>query len=187
MKLGERKIVAIIPAKGKSDRFPDKNIFPVNGKPMFYWAVQACKDSKYSIEVWVSSEDERVWKLAEEAGVRVHKRDVSLSQPDVFKMVVIRDAASCILDESGPIDIIISLQANSPEIKGYHLDLGINTLIRYNRSEVFSVDSNLMQNGAFRIMKRDYVFQCDLSTYCGVVVCDVKDIHYKEDLKDIKI
>ena len=43
----------------------------------------------------------------------------------------------------------------------------------------------MVQNGAIRVMKNTYAFQKDLSTYCGVYVCNLVDIHYKEDLKKI--
>ena len=43
-----------------------------------------------------------------------------------------------------------------------------------------------MQNAAFRIMKRGYVFQKDLSTKCGVFVCDVHDIHTIEDIEFVE-
>ena len=63
------------------------------------------------------------------------------------------------------------------------LDKGIDTLFKYNRDEVFSVDKDLMQNAAFRIFKGEYVFQKDLSTNCGVCVCDLHDVHTLEDIR----
>ena len=75
------------------------------------------------------------------------------------------------------------MQANSPQIKAEHLDNAIEVFKKHERDEVFSVDSNLMQNAAFRIFKGDYVFQEDLSTNCGVVVCDLHDVHTIEDVR----
>ena len=40
-----------------------------------------------------------------------------------------------------------------------------------------------MQNAAFRIFRGKYVFQEDLSTNCGVVVCDLHDVHTLEDVE----
>ena len=48
-------ILAIIPARGGSTRLKLKNIYPVWGKPMIYWAIKACKNSKYDIKVCVST------------------------------------------------------------------------------------------------------------------------------------
>ena len=77
---------------------------------------------------------------------------------------------------------MISLQANSPQIESKHIDDAIDVLLKHNRDEVFSVDSNLMQNAAFRVFRGEYVFQRDLSTNCGVVVCELHDVHTVEDV-----
>jgi CMP-N-acetylneuraminic acid synthetase len=178
------KIITIIPSKFRSVRLPNKNFLTVNGKPMLCWAIEACKESKYDMEVWVSSDSDEILKIATEAGARTHKRTPELCQDHVFKQAVIRDAVGSICHNRAiKPDIVISLQPNSPEIRGYHIDKGIDALLKYNRSEIFSVDENLMQNGAFRIMKMEYVFQRDLSTYCGVVVCNVTDVHEPSDMK----
>ena len=176
------KIIAIIPAKGNSRRLPQKNIFLFNGMPMIYWAIKACKESKYDIEPWVSTEDNKVKEIALEYGAKIHDRDPRLSEPHVFKQEVIRSATRYIIENHYKPDVVISLQPNSPQIKFNHLDTGIDCLVKNKKSEIFSVDRNLMQNAAFRIMETDYVFQRDLSTYCGVVVCDLIDVHTKEDL-----
>lgn len=173
------RVVAIIPAKGRSRRLPRKNIYPIWGKPMLYWAIKACKESKYNIEPWVSTEDKEVAELATEFGAEVHKRNPTLSDSKTYKQAVIRSAAKSIPE----VDIFISLQPNSPQITAEHLDNAVDTLLKHNRSEVFSVDSDLMQNAAFRVFKGDYVFQEDLSTNCGVVICDLHDVHTIEDVR----
>ena len=167
------KIVAIIPAKGNSRRLAEKNIHPIWGKPMLYWAIKACKDSKYNIEPWVSTESKKVAEIASEYGARIHDRSPELADSKAARHI-------------GPADIYISLQPNSPEITGKNLDNGIDIMLKYKRDEVFSVDSNLMQNAAFRVFKGDYVFQEDLSTSCGVVVCELHDVHTIEDIKYIE-
>ena len=58
------KVLAIIPARGGSKRLKKKNIYPIAGKPMLYWAIHACKKSKYSIEPWVSTEDQEIKEVA---------------------------------------------------------------------------------------------------------------------------
>jgi CMP-N-acetylneuraminic acid synthetase len=100
--------------------------------------------------------------------------------------VAIRDAAKKIIEADGKQELYISLQANSPQIESKHLDGAIDVLIKNNRSEVFSVGNNLMQNAAFRVFKGEYVFQQDLSTNCGVYVCELDDIHSLEDVKRIE-
>jgi len=182
-------IVTIIPAKGHSRRLPNKNICMFNGKPMLAWAIDACENSKYPMHVFVSSDSKNILEIAEWYGVQTIQRKPEVCGDNVYKQEVIRSAAEEIkrlFMRNGVEypDIVISLQPNSPQIRGYHLDFGIDTLIEEDKDEIFSVDSNLMQNAAFRIMKWGYVFQRDLSTNCGVVVCDLKDIHTKEDMEE---
>tara|TARA_R100001594_G_scaffold66812_3_gene101141 strand:- start:278 stop:835 length:558 start_codon:yes stop_codon:yes gene_type:complete len=175
------KVVAIIPARGGSKRLKEKNIYPIWDKPMIYWAIDACKKSKYNIQPWVSTESEKIKQVSAKFGAKIHDREPELAGDQVYKQAAIRSAAEHIFKTEKP-DIVISLQANSPQIKAYMLDSAIETMIKYKRDEVFSVDSNLMQNAAFRIFKADYVFQEDLSTNCGVFVCDLHDVHTIEDV-----
>ena len=179
------KIVAIIPAKGNSNRLPNKNIICFKGKPMLYWAINACLESCYDIDVYVNSDSKVVLDIAKSFGANVVDRDLKVTGDNIFKQEIIRSTVFYLKNQSKIYDIVISLQANSPQIKGVDLDQGIDKFIQYNLHELFSVDRNLMQNAAFRIMKWSYVFQRDLSTNCGVVVCDLKDIHTKEDMEEI--
>ncbi len=180
------KITAIIPARGGSKRLKKKNIYPIWGKPMLHWAVQACKDSSFYISPWVSTEDEEIAEVARASGAKVVMRDASLAEDKTYKQVAIRDAARKIEALEGPQDVFISLQANSPQIKSEHLDDAINMFLKYKRDEIFSVDENLMQNAAFRIFKGDYVYQEDLSTNCGVIICDLHDVHTIEDIQHLE-
>jgi len=180
------KITAIIPARGGSKRLPRKNIFPIWGKPLLSWSIKAAKESKLITDVWVTTEDTEIASVALSEGARIHKRDPELSKDHVYKMEAIRSAAQYIEYNDIISDIYISLQANSPEITSNILDDAIETFIKHDRNELISVSPNLMQNAAFRIMKQQYVFQKDLSTKCGVYVCDVHDVHTLEDIKFIK-
>lgn len=186
------KIVAIIPAKGCSERLPNKNILKINGSPMLAWAIKACQESKYSIEPWVSSESDRVLSVAQLYGAKTYKRDSKLSEPNVFKQEVIRDAASYITQNSVvKPDVFISLQPNSPQITAKHLDEGLEVLLNSSKGdkmyEVFSVDKNYYQNAVYRMFRSHYVMQRDLSTHCAVVVCDIGDINTKEDFENVKL
>ena len=179
------KVIAIIPARGGSKRLKKKNIYPVQGKPMIYWAIQACKGSKYDIEPWVSTEDKEIKEIALEFGAKVHDRDPNLSDDKTFKQAVIRSAAKYIFDNHGKKDVVISLQANSPGILSEDLDKAIDLLIEHGRDEIISVDENLMQNAAFRVFKSDYVFQEDLSTNCGVTITLTIDVHTIEEVEEL--
>lgn len=182
MKNGDR-IIAVIPARGGSKRLHKKNIYPVWGQPMINWAIEAAQESKYIKEVYVTTEDEEIKLIAELKGAVVIDRPVELSEDNVFKMDAIRDAVSKL---SFKPNVVVSLQANSPEVLAKDLDMAIDKFYEYNRNELFSVDKNLIMNAAFRIMKYETVFQRDLSTKCGAFVVDYVDIHTLEDITKLK-
>ena len=176
------KITAIIPARGGSKRLKDKNVYPIWGMPMLYWAIKACKDTSYNIDVWVTTDSNNIAQIASSFGAKTLLRDESTANDSAYKQAAIRDAALKIDKDHGPSDVYISLQPNSPEILGSHLDIGIQKLLTHNKDEIISADSNLLQNGAFRIFKGKYVYQLDLSTNCGFVICNLFDVHTKEDV-----
>jgi len=182
------KVVAIIPAKGHSNRLPNKNITDFRGKPMLYWAIKACKDSKYDIDVWVSSDSGEVLEIASSFGAIPYKRSDALAQDDVCKQDVIKDVAWHIMDgEYENPDAFISLQPNSPEVTGADLDEGLDELFHSVKEEamyeIFSVDSNLHQNAVYRMFRSHYLMHDGYSVHVGAVICDKEDIHTKEDLE----
>ena len=182
----QKKIIAIIPARGGSKRLKRKNIFPIWGKAMIHWAIKACKESKYVSDVWVSTEDEHVKSTALVNGAKVHDRDPKLADDYVYKQEAIRAATTHISKKGRRPDVVISLQANSPEITADILDKAIEKFFKYNRNELISTNESGIQNAAFRILKYDYVFQRDLSTKCGFFVCDLYDIHTLKDLEYVQ-
>ena len=50
-----------------------------------------------------------------------------------------------------------------------------------------SIDDNLLQNAAIRIFKFNKIFSNNLGTNCGFVITNTLDVHYKKDLKNIKL
>ena len=62
------------PTGGGSTRLKSKNIYPVCGKPMLYYVIKACKESKYDIDVLVSTDCENIERVARELNVNIHNR-----------------------------------------------------------------------------------------------------------------
>ncbi len=180
-----KNILVIIPAKGNSKRLKNKNILKIWGKPMLYWSIQAAKKSKFKNKIYVSSENEKILKYAKSQKVKTILRPHYLSQDNVFKMEVIRHALKEISKKLKPT-LVISLQPNSPDIKSYEIDRGIEKLILEKLQEVVSVDENYNQNAAFRIMTYNTAKQRDLSTYQGFVITNSTDIHTSKDIKKLK-
>lgn len=174
-----KRAYAVIPARGGSKRLPRKNIAPLWGQPLIAWAIRACEQSEYVDACYVSTEDDEVAEVAEGLGAQIIQRPAALAGDAIFKQDVIVHAAEQFDPKPG---IVISLQANSPQICAADLDGAIRKLQETGANEIFSVGPDLMQNAAFRVMKYEYVFQKSISTYCGVYLTDYVDVHTAEDL-----
>ena len=63
-----KRILAIIPARGGSKGVPRKNIIEVGGNPLIKYTIDCGKNSKYLDRVIVSTEDLTIKRIAEENG-----------------------------------------------------------------------------------------------------------------------
>lgn len=177
-----KHVVVIIPARGGSKRLKKKNIYPVWGKPMIDWPIKQAKKSNFVSDIYVTSDDKNILDIAKKNNVKIIKRTKSLSGDKTFKMEAIQHATRQISKKKKPT-LVVSLQANSPDVAYQDIDKVISHLIKYDRNEVISVDKNYNQNGAIRAMKYNTVFQRALSVHSGFVVTNISDIHTKNDVK----
>jgi CMP-N-acetylneuraminic acid synthetase len=180
------KVVAIIPARAGSQRLKDKNIYPLNGKPLLAYAIEACKHSKYISDVYVSSDGDNILEMASTFGAKTLKRPTDLAEDKIPKIVAVRHAAKIISMEVGHIDVVVVPQANSPQIKAEDIDKGIDMLLEHKLWEVMSTDANGVQNAAFRIVKFDALFNEFLSAHCGFIVAQNIDVHTLDDIKKLE-
>ena len=181
-----KKVIAIIPARGGSKRLPNKNIYPLFGKPLIYFAIEACKRSKYIEKIFVSTEDDEIKRVVSSYGVEVIDRPARLAQDKIWTQDVLKHAVNLLLRRGFDFDIVARIQANSPMVETRKINEAIIKLVKYNLWEIFSVDQKGVEDGAIHILKKDVVFQKAFSVYNGVVQTNYIDVHTKEDLIKIK-
>lgn len=180
-------IVAIIPARGGSKRLKRKNIYPVFGKPMIGWSIEACQRSRFIDDVIVSTEDDEIAAVAESFGTKVIKRPDNLADDQMPKMEVIRHADQWLQSTRDlTADILVSVQANSPELKTQDIDKGIQLLNDNQLFEVISVGNDMIQNASFRVIRQTSLYNTFLSAHLGVVMNECTDVHTIDDVKTIE-
>ena len=64
-------MIIVVPARGGSKRIPLKNIADLAGKPLLAYTVKAAIEAGVATDICVSTEDERIAKVARECGARV--------------------------------------------------------------------------------------------------------------------
>ncbi len=184
-----RDTLAIMPARGGSKRLPRKNTLEICGLPMFVYTAFNVLDCGYVSELIVSTESVDIIELCLRHKLSYFKRNPSLSNDETPKHAVIVDY----LENVGTLKpYVMSVQPNSPEITPADLVRIRNFFDRYvfpesPIREVVTVNSDLVQNGAVRLMTTTAAKQRLLSSYLGVYVTDYIDIHTQTDYLGVKL
>ena len=172
------EIVALILAKSDSKRLPNKNILKFNGMPMFLWNVKKCL--RIFEKVYVSSDSDKILKLAKKVGAIPIKRPKSLCG-DVPNIPVYQQALS-FMDFP---DAIVAIQANSPTIDRKLIILATE-LLEFRFKEIMTCYSNHKPYGSIWAMTIDRLlnYQDYYKPNPEVMLIDPSiDIHTKEDFK----
>tara|TARA_R110002020_G_scaffold338742_5_gene554048 strand:- start:710 stop:1282 length:573 start_codon:yes stop_codon:yes gene_type:complete len=179
------KIIALIPAKGHSNRLKDKNIYPLQDKPLIHWTLEAARKSTFIKDIYVSTDSEKVKECIKEFKVNVIDRPVELSTDNAHKQDVLEHAIPLIEKDLGSIDLICMLQANSPELQPEKIDEAIKKVLNED-STVFECQSvnknNLITDGAIRVFRRSCLENKGLAMYLSVVLTDYTDVHTIQDI-----
>jgi N-acylneuraminate cytidylyltransferase len=134
--IGERKVLALIPARGGSKELPGKNILRVNGRPLLDWSVAAARGSRYIDRIVLSSEDEAIMAAAHECGCEVpFRRPTELASDTAATIDVVMHA----LDVLPEYDIVVLLQPTSPLRIADDIDGTLERLVLHNASSCVSV------------------------------------------------
>lgn len=117
--IDEKKILAVIPARGGSKGVPRKNIRELAGKPLIAWTIDAAKKSKYIDRLILSSEDSEIIAVAKSYGCEVpFVRPVELARDDTPGIEVVLDATQ----RCTGFTHVLLLQPTSPFRTHKHID-----------------------------------------------------------------
>ena len=131
--------LAVIPARGGSQRIPRKNIKPFGGKPMIAWSVEAALASVCLDRVVVSTDDEEIAEVARSCGAEVpFIRPASLADDRTGTLAVMRHAVdACAADRD--CDLVCCIYPTAPFLLGEDLRRGLATLVESGADYAFSV------------------------------------------------
>lgn len=181
------RTVAIIPARGGSKRLKGKNIYPLLGKPLMAYTIEALNACDFVDEIFVSSDDDDILEVGKKWGATPLKRPASLADDKTPKIVAIRQAVEDpAVEAKGEVENVIVAQANSPELTAEQFTKGFRLMQDHGLWEVMSADDNGVQNAAFRIVKKHALYNTFLSAHCGFVVANNIDVHTIDDIKQLE-
>jgi CMP-N-acetylneuraminic acid synthetase len=126
-----RKILAIIPARGGSKGLPNKNIKDLCGKPLISYTINSAKNSIYLDEVVVSSDSQEIIDIAKKYGANTpFIRPKELATDTATSIDVVIHTINFYKDKlNQDFDYIILLEPTSPLREDDDIDNMIKLLI----------------------------------------------------------
>ena len=129
------KILALIPARGKSLELKKKNVKNFFKKPLIKWTIDAVKKSKLIDKVVVSTDSEKILKIAKQYKfVSLSKRPKNLST----RYANMYDVIKYEIKKNPGYDIIILLQPTSPLRSTSNIDKSLELMVRNKRKSCVS-------------------------------------------------
>lgn len=134
------KVLAIIPARAGSKGIKDKNIIDLNGKPLIAHSIEAGLKSKYINKLVVSTDGEKIAKIAKDYGAEVPFLRPKHLATDTAK--TIDCVIHCIeeLKKNGEeYDYVVLLQPTQPLRQPWHIDEAFELIIKRNEDSLVSI------------------------------------------------
>ena len=124
MKINDRDIWGIIPARGGSKSIPLKNLVKLNGRPLIEYVIKAAKASPVITRIICSTDHQKIKSFCLAQGIEVHMRPKALSSDDTNVLDVLIFLLQQFQKAEGALPFAIALlQPTSPFTLTDHIDL----------------------------------------------------------------
>lgn len=124
--------VAVIPARGGSTRFKNKNIALLGGKPLICWTVEAVLNSGVFDDVYISTDSDKIFDAVKHLNVKRHFRP----EHHATTRATVLDAMIDLMQNIPKYDIFAYFLPTCPFIKSDSIKEGISMLDDYTDSVV---------------------------------------------------
>jgi N-acylneuraminate cytidylyltransferase len=138
----QNNCIAIIPARGGSKRIPKKNIKDFFGLPLIAYSIKAALESNLFDKVIVTTDDEKIAKIAKQYGAEVpFLRPKELSDDFTGTTDVINHAVDYLESQGEKYEYICTIYATAPLLQEKYLIEGYEKLKSSDAVNAFSSTS----------------------------------------------
>jgi CMP-N,N'-diacetyllegionaminic acid synthase len=124
-------ILAIIPARGGSVGLKNKNMFPLNGKPLLFYTIEAAKKTKLIDRIIVSSDSKKILNFSKKKLVEIIKRPKKISGSKSKTHHTIIHCLNYLKKYENYVpDIVLILQPTSPLRNSKHISEAIKIFLK---------------------------------------------------------
>ncbi len=137
---GNRKILALIPARGGSKGIPHKNIIDLNGKPLIAYTIDSAKKSRYIDNIVVSTDDQNIADVSKKLGAKVpFIRPTYLAADESKTEDVVLHALQYLENNGESYDVLILLQPTQPLRTEDDIDKALELFEKLDEQSVVSI------------------------------------------------
>lgn len=138
--IGDRRVLAIVPARGGSKGLPRKNLRPLRGRPLVAWSIAAASGSRYVDRIVVSTEDDEIAEVARAEGADVpFPRPPELATDTAHAVEVVDHVVRTLASSGDPYDYLLFLEPTSPLRTSADVDAALELLLRNDGDYCVSV------------------------------------------------
>ncbi len=135
----KRHVLGVIPARGGSKQVPRKNLRLAAGRPLITWTIDAALGASCIDQLVVSTDDELIARIAQEAGVKVpFMRSAQLAQDTSACVDVVLDVVDRLTDEPAPSHVVL-LQPTSPLRRASDIDAAFDAFLSSTAAAMVSI------------------------------------------------
>ena len=173
--INDKKVLAIIPARGGSKGLPGKNIKELCGKPLIAWSIEQALKSKYIDNVVVSTDTEEIAKIAKECGADVpFLRPAELAADDSPTSDAILHVLEQLNMKGESYDYVALLEPTSLLRKSNDIDDAISMIVK-------NTDANcLVSVGEVHMEHPMIVKKIDKKGFIAPYILNIAKIHQRQ-------
>ncbi|GAB2952330.1 N-acylneuraminate cytidylyltransferase [Streptomyces heilongjiangensis] len=136
----ERRVLAVIPARGGSKGVPAKNLAPVGGVPLVARAVRECRAARLVTDVVVSTDDHAIAAAARESGAEVVLRPAAIAGDTATSEAAVLHALDAHEALHGvTVDVVLLVQCTSPFILREDIDGVARAVVEHGADTALTV------------------------------------------------
>jgi N-acylneuraminate cytidylyltransferase/CMP-N,N'-diacetyllegionaminic acid synthase len=153
--IGDKRVLAIIPARKGSKGLPLKNIRPLAGKPLLAWPIAAARASAHVDRVIVSTDDQGFADIAVQYGADApFLRPAELASDTAPSIGFILHAVDALAQAGETYDYVVLLEPTSPLTEGSDVDAALQTLDASDADAIVGVTALETSHPAYAVRMR---------------------------------
>ena len=150
--MGEKNVLAIIPARGGSKGIPGKNIREFAGKPLIVHSIEASLKCPLVNRTVVSTDDDKIAEISKAHGAQIIKRPDELAADTSLVIDAMKHAVLKVEEEGEDVDIVLLLEPTSPFRRAQDLEKCVQVLLEDKADSVATfTDSHVSPNRLWRV------------------------------------